>query len=80
MATVTFRLHPKPEGDGDDYRRRVIYLEPICAYVLGSEDTWTHITDKRKVVNIFLGKGPMQTTGRRCNDGSVGMLLEVIIR
>ena len=58
MATVTFGLHPTPQGDGDDYMQRKIRLDPICAFVLGAEDTWTRITDKRKVVNIFLGKDP----------------------
>ena len=58
MATVTFGLHPTPHGDGDDYMERKIHLDPVCAIVVGAEDTWTRITDKRKVVNIFLGKDP----------------------
>ena len=58
MATVTFRLHPTPGGVGEDYMQRKIHLDPLCAIVVGPENTHCQICDKRKVVNIVLGRDP----------------------
>ena len=58
MTTVTFSLHPTPGGVGEDYMQRKIHLDPLCAIVVGAENTYFRIYDKRKVVNIVLGKDP----------------------